>query len=394
MPGSFKLARLGGIEFAIHYTWLLAFALITWSLAEGFFPTSYPGFSPATYWLIGAIAAVLLFASVLVHEISHSVVAIWCGQGVRSITLFVFGGISNLQSEAPTARDEFLVSVVGPLTSFVLAAIFWAVDQTMGAANSPQKAILDYLIFINFALGVFNIIPGFPLDGGRVLRSIVWAATGNLRRATRIASAVGQIFGFMLIGWGIWRFLGGDLLGGLWTVFIGWFLNSAADATRQQQAMTEDLRGVPVRQLMNPEPPTVEPEMSIREFVLEEVLRRGHRAVLVMHAGKLVGLMTLADAKELPPEDWERTPVGQVMTLAPLKTVSPDAGLSAAMKLLVDDSLHQLPVLDDGRVVGILDRGDVLRFLQLRDELEVALGPERELRRRPRAQAESTRRAA
>src|SRR5919197_3059034 len=177
MPGSFRLGRIGGIEVAIHYTWLFAFVLVSWSLAEGFFPATYPGLGVGTYWLIGVLAALLLFASVLVHELSHSLVAIWRGQGVRNITLFVFGGISSLQSEAASARDEFLVSIVGPLTSVVLAGIFWAIDQAARLGTSPPGAILDYLAFVNLALGAFNLVPGFPLDGGRVLRSIIWATT-------------------------------------------------------------------------------------------------------------------------------------------------------------------------------------------------------------------------
>ena len=373
MPGSFTLGRIGGIDIGIHYTWLFAFALVTWSLAEGFFPVTYPGFSAGTYWLIAALAALLLFASVLVHELSHSLVAIWRGQGVHSITLFVFGGVSNLRAEAQDARDEFLVAVVGPLTSLILAGLFWTIDQVVQPGATPAGAILGYLSVVNLGLGLFNLVPGFPLDGGRVLRSAIWAASGSLRRATRIASIVGQTVGFLLIAWGVWRFLGGDFLGGLWTAFIGWFLNNAAEASRQQQALRENLRGIRVRQLMNPDPPFGEPDMSVRAFVHEQVLRRGHRAVLVMQDGRLLGLMSLSDVKHVPTEAWGQTSVAESMTRAPLKTVSPDAVLSDALKLLVESSLNQLPVVDNGRVVGLLSRADVLRFLQLRDELDFEL---------------------
>jgi Zn-dependent protease len=259
MTGGLKLVSIAGIDVRIHYTWLFAFALIAWSLAQGFFPGEVPGLDPMTYWLMGAAAAVLLFASVLVHELAHSFVALARGLGVHSITLFIFGGVSNIQAEAEEPKDEFLISVIGPITSFALAALFWALRVYVVAETTPLSAIVGYLAFVNALLGGFNLMPGFPLDGGRVLRSIVWAISGSLRRGTQVASYAGQGFGYLLIFIGVWRLLGGEFLGGLWTAFIGWFLNNAAEATRTSQALQEDLRGIPVRQLMNPEPPTASP---------------------------------------------------------------------------------------------------------------------------------------
>lgn len=373
MQSSFKLGRIAGIEVGVHYTWLFAFALIAWSLAQGFFPQSFPGFDAGTYWLIGAIAALLLFASVLVHELSHSFVALARGQAVHSITLFIFGGVSNLKAEAEEPRDEFLVAVVGPLTSFALAGVFWAVSERFGTSRTPVHAVVDYLAFVNLLLGGFNLVPGFPLDGGRVLRSLIWGATGSLRRATQIASYVGQAFGFLLIFWGVSRLLGGEFLGGLWTAFIGWFLNSAAESTRQQQALTEHLRGIPVAQLMNPDPPVVSGDVSVQAFVFEHVLRRGQRAVLVVDDGRLVGIVTISDAKELPHEQWATTSVSTIMTPVPLKTLAPEADLNAGLKLLAEGELNQVPVVQDGRLLGLLSRADILRFLQLRDELDLEL---------------------
>jgi Zn-dependent protease len=369
MESSFKLGRIGGIEVGIHYTWLFAFALVTWSLASGFFPANYPGWAPSTYWLVGMVTALALFASVLVHELSHSFVALARGHGVHSITLFIFGGVSNLKSEAEDPKDEFLISVVGPLTSFALAAVAWLALQALPQGDSPLRAVLDYLALINVMLGAFNLLPGFPLDGGRVLRSLVWAASGSLRRATEIASYTGQAFGFLLIFWGVSQVLSGNFLGGLWIGFIGWFLNNAAESTRQQQALQEGLRGARVAELMNPEPPTASPTMSVQEFVCDHVVRQGRRALLVVDGGRLLGIVSITDAKELPQAAWPTTLVGGIMTPTPLKTVAPDADVNGALQIMVEGGLNQLPVVRDGQLIGLLSRADIMRFLQLRDEL-------------------------
>jgi Zn-dependent protease/CBS domain-containing protein len=372
MKSSIHLARIAGIDVGIHYTWLFAFALIVWSLAAGLFPSTAPGFPPLTYWILGIAAALALFASVLVHEFSHSLMALARGLRVHSITLFIFGGVSTIAGEAERSLDEFLIAVVGPISSFVLAGIFWAAGQVPGLDGTPLGAFVEYLASVNLILGVFNLVPGFPLDGGRVLRSIVWAVSGSLRRATQVASYVGQGFGFLLILWGVSRLLGGDVFGGLWTAFIGWFLNSGAESSRQQQALTEDLRGVRVGQVMDLEPAMAEPSMTVQEFVFDHVVRRGERALLVADAGQLQGIVTITDAKEVPQELWTGTPVRRIMTAVPLKTVPVDADLAAALQLMVEGTLNQVPVVERERVVGLLRRADVLRYLQLRDELHLA----------------------
>jgi Zn-dependent protease/CBS domain-containing protein len=371
MESSFRIGRVGPIEIGIHYTWLFAFALVTWSLASGFFPSNYPGWGTATYWLVGLLAALALFACVLVHELSHSFVALARGQGVHGITLFIFGGVSNLKTEAQQPKDEFLVSVVGPLTSFGLAAACWLLLQALRPGNSPLGAALTYLTFINVLLGAFNLLPGFPLDGGRVLRSIVWAATGNLRRATDVASYVGQGFGGLLVLLGILMLVGGNVIGGIWMAFIGLFLNSAAESTRQQQRLQENLRGVLVSALMDPDPPLATSAMTVQEFVFDHVLREGRRALLVVDDQQLRGLVSITDAKKVPQEAWPTTSVGAIMTRPPLKTIAPDADLQSALELLVHDGLNQLPVVRGGLALGMLSRADVLRFLQLRDELQL-----------------------
>jgi Zn-dependent protease len=254
---SFSLARIFGIDVRIDVSWLLAFAFVTWGLASGYFSFVAPRQGLGTTLLLGAIAALLLFASVLVHEFSHALVAQARGLRVRDITLFLFGGVSNIGGEPRTARDEFFIALVGPLTSFALAAIFWVMAVATGAtagfglllgttrglgALSIPGAVLSYLAFTNVVLGIFNLIPAFPLDGGRVFRSILWGVTRRYERATVIATVVGQAFGFLLIGLGVVRVISGDLAG-LWTIFIGWFLSQAAGATRREQRLREELPG-------------------------------------------------------------------------------------------------------------------------------------------------------
>jgi len=370
MQGSLRLGTLAGIDIRVHYTWFFAFILIAWSLALGYFPTANAGLGAGTYWVLGVVSALLLFGSVLVHELGHSLVAGARGIRVDSIILFIFGGVSNITKEASTARDEFLIAVVGPLTSLVLAGLFWLIGQVL-PAGTALSAVATYLAFTNLLLGAFNIVPGFPLDGGRVLRSILWGTTGDMGRATRIASYVGQAVAFAMIAWGASRLLAGDLFGGLWTAFIGWFLNSGAESSRQQLTVHNALDGVPVTTVMDASPTVAEPALSVHDFVFEHTLRHGHRALPVVEGGRLVGIVSITDAKHLPHDAWATTPVGEVMTRMPLKTLAPEADLSAALELMVANGVHQLPIVRDGALLGMLSRSDVMRYMQLGAELNL-----------------------
>ncbi len=370
MRASFRLGRIGGIEIGVHYTWVFAFILITWTLAEGFFPQLYPDWNTLTYWITGAISALLLFVSVLVHELAHSFVARAKGLPVQGITLFIFGGVSNLAGEAKRAGDEFAIAVVGPATSLVLAGLFWGIYQVNETADSPLIATIRYLAIINGILALFNILPGFPLDGGRVLRSIIWGATGSLRRATDIAAGVGQVFGWVLIGWGVFIMLTqGSFLSGLWIAFVGWFLSSAADSARREVATQEMFRGVTVREVMDAEPETVKPSTSVDEMVRESFLRRGKRAAPVCDGDRLVGIVTLTDIREVPQERWPTTPVSEVMTREPLYSVAPTDDLASALNKLGENNLNQVLVTEDGKLVGMLSRADIIRFLRGIEEL-------------------------
>ena len=368
MDGTFRLGAIGGITIEIHYTWLLAFVLIAWTLAAGFFPDSYPGFASQTYWLLGLSAALLLFSSVLVHELAHSFVARARNIPVQSITLFIFGGVSNLRAEAETAGAEFVVAVVGPATSFVLAALFFIIGQAV-PERGPLGALLSYLAFINVLLGLFNLLPGFPLDGGRVLRAAVWRATGDVRKATDIAARIGQLLAFGFIAWGVLRIFSNDLFGGLWIAFIGWFLNSAAESSRRDMAMQVLFSGLKVRTVMDQAPPRVDPSTTVDAAVLTHFLQGGQRAVLVSRDSTLLGIATISDVRKLPQDRWLSTRVSEIMTPAPLKTVEPDDDILAALRLIAENDLNQVPVLDEGRLVGMLNRADIIRQLQVRKSL-------------------------
>ena len=370
---SLRLGRIGGIEIAVHWSWLIIFVLFTWSLAVFFFPPFYPRWDLGTYWIAGVISTILLFLSVLAHELSHSLVAKSEGIPVQSITLFVFGGVSNIEREPATARDEFLMAVVGPATSLVIGVIAYGLLLAVGGSvPSLVEGILLSLAIYNVILGVFNLIPGFPLDGGRVFRSIVWGITGSFREATTIATILGQVFAYLFIFGGLFLALTGNFLSGIWLVFIGWFLNNAATTSRHQAELETMLRGVRVASVMSAHPPDVPAHTTLSEFVEHYVLERNLRALPVISEedGRIIGLVTLGEVRQVPREDWSTTTVGQVMIPASQLTVAtPDEPLIQAMRDLTEDDLNQLPVVERGRLVGLLTRSDVIRYLRVREEL-------------------------
>ncbi|MCX6022870.1 MAG: site-2 protease family protein [Chloroflexi bacterium] len=368
MGWSLQVGRIGGISIRIHPSWLIVFFLISWSLAL-YYPSVDPAFSGGTAWLMGIISALLLFVSVLIHELSHAFAARARGMNVHSIVLFLFGGVSNLTTEPRSASGEFMISVVGPLTSLVLAGLCAIAAMLVGAANPAVTAVLEYLAIINLLLGLFNLIPGFPLDGGRVLRSIIWQFTGSLPRATRIATGVGQAVAYGFIILGIVEVLGGNLLGGVWLALIGWFLSSAAQSSAQQVALQETTAGVRVRDVMRALPITAPASSSVQRIVDEFMLGRNLRAVPVVddETGRLVGMVTLSDLRDTPPVAWPQTSVRMVMSgAATLITVTPDDLLADALQKIAERDLDRLPVVYENRPVGILSRSDVIRYLQVR----------------------------
>ncbi len=300
MPGTFRIGNIAGIDIDIHVSWIIILVLLSVSLATGWFPQLYSGWSTATYWLIAFLSSLLLFVSVLLHELAHSLVARRRGLSVKNITLFIFGGVSNIEREPKSPGIEFQMAFVGPLTSLVIGVICFLLQVPLRGSNSPLEGILFYLAVTNILLGVFNLIPGFPLDGGRVLRSIVWRLTGNMLQATRVATLTGQIIAYLFILLGIWLFFVGDLLDGIWLGFIGWFLLSAAQSANAQGMLTSVLRDVRVGEVMNPKPATAPADISLQQLVDAYFLPGGLRYALVMQADHLVGLITLSDIRYIP----------------------------------------------------------------------------------------------
>ena len=371
MTSKLKIATIGGIEIYIDFTWLLAFAFFTWSLGS-YYDTTFSGWGHLTAYILGAVSTLLLFVSVLLHELGHSFTARSLGLPVNTITLFIFGGVSNLTREPESPREEFLVTIAGPLTSLLLAGVFYLLHAVSGSGSSEVSAVLGYLASINLILAIFNLIPAFPLDGGRVFRSIVWAITGSVRRATRIATIVSRVFAYLFIAAGLIEALVlRNIAGGLWLAFIGWYLNSSATASSQGAVMDHVLRSVDVGDVMDAPPPAVDPTTPVQSLVFEHILDSGHRAVPVDDsAGDLLGLVTLSDLRHLNQRDWPTTPVSRIMTPTDrLRTVTSGDDLRSAIGLLADNRYHQLPVVDQHRLVGMLNRDHVMQYLQTRQRL-------------------------
>jgi Zn-dependent protease/CBS domain-containing protein len=378
MAGTFQLGRLFGIDIRFHFSWIFIFVLVAWSLAGSFLPMNYPGWSTSTYWIVGILGSILLFASVLVHELSHSLVALSRGYKVRGITLFFLGGVSEIEEEAVKASEEFWIAVVGPLTSFVLAAIFWVLLQVNPGGSLQAEALFQYLAFINVALGVFNLIPAFPLDGGRVLKAAVWQTTGSLPKANAVASTIGSLLGFAMIGTGIvLAFITGNFISGLWLVFIGWFIQSAASSSRQQYAVQTALTGRVARDAMQQEIlPTVEPGITVQALLDEHISKEFQRAYIVSLGDTFQGLVSISDIRKVPPEERASKYVTEIMTRASdVITVRPDDPLESALQKLTANDINQLVVLENGKPAGLITRRDILVVLEISELLPDRASP-------------------
>jgi Zn-dependent protease/CBS domain-containing protein len=358
-----------GIPIGVDYSWFLIFALLTWMLAGSYYPAEFKTWPPLLYWVMGAVTALMLFASVLLHELGHSVVALRYKVPVRSVTLFLFGGVTQSGAEPPSAVAEFFIAIAGPIVSIALALVF-LVMKPLVAGSEPLWGLVKYLTFINVALALFNLIPGYPLDGGRVFRAIVWAITRNMRRAPRMAANVGRFFGFLLIFVGVFRMLNGDVLNGLWIAFIGWFLDHAATLQVQHGLVQDLLAGHKVSHAMISHCATVPADVTLQQLVDDYILGHGLRCFLVNRGAKTVGLVTLHRIREVPRPTWTTVTAAKVMLpLEQLKRTSPDTELWTALQQMDRDGVNQLPVVTDSQVVGLLSREDVITFLRTLQEL-------------------------
>ena len=390
IPAGLRLGHIAGIEIAVDWSLLIIFWLITFTLAVGVFPEWHPGWSATLSWTTALAAAVLFFTSVLIHELSHAIVGRAHGVIIRRITLFMFGGMAQMENEPPTWRSEFAMAIVGPLTSLALGVAFLSLAAAAGApldidpedpraalaGLGPVVTLLLWLGPINILLALFNLVPGFPLDGGRVLRAVLWAITGNLRRATRHASRAGQGFAWLLMASGFAMilglhvpFLGAGLVNGLWLAFIGWFLNNAAVLSYRQLLVRESLADVPVARLMQTRFTRVEPRMLISTLVDQHLMPSGQRSFPVEDNGRFLGMVCLSDLRKRDRDAWDRTPVGDIMTpAAALVTVTPREDAFEVLARLAGRGLNQLPVVEDGRLVGMIMREDILKWLALQSE--------------------------
>ena len=363
---------MAGIDLAIHPSWLVIAFLLTFSLADAFFPRVIPGWTAGQYWLLGTGTAVLFFASVLAHELSHAIVARRLGLKVGSITLFIFGGATTIETESASPRDEALIALAGPFMSLAIGGALLGIGALI--SHSELQVLLGWLGVINVALGAFNLVPGYPMDGGRVLRAILWRLQGDRLLATRQAAMGGRVIGYLLVAGGIfWALRSQDIGSGLWLALVGWFLATAAEATLQQAGVERSLSGVRVRDAMDVSPAAVAPNESVADLVSEHMLRGDDRSFLVRHPdGGLAGMVTLGDVRRLPREAWADRRVTDIMTrYGDLATIGPDEPLAEALRVIQEREVGQLPVIGDEarQLLGLVTRRGILRLIDARTKL-------------------------
>jgi len=366
-----KLGKIFGIEVGLHYSWFLIALLIVTSLyAE--FHKSNPALGDAVILAMAITTGVLFFVSLLVHELAHSVFARSHGIPVKEITLFALGGVSQLEKDPATATIEFWMAFAGPLTSAGIGLICLLTKLAARATSAPLSEMLSWLAYINFALAAFNMIPGYPLDGGRMLRAILWWKTGEMDKATRLASRVGQVVGLLFIVWGIAQFFGGAGVGGLWISSIGWFLLTAAGESFARVSLTHAFEGVTAGDLMTRDCPELDGNLNVDHFVNNELLRTGERCFVITQNGNIAGLLTPHEVKEIDRARWPYTTLSDVMRpLEDLHTVPPETPLRSALEIMGKEDLNQLPVMTEGRLEGILRRAQILDYLRTRADLKV-----------------------
>jgi Zn-dependent protease/CBS domain-containing protein len=368
----FRLGSIFGFEIRVDLSWLLIFFLVLWTLSAGIFPTNYPGLTNGTYFGMGIVATLLFFASLLAHELSHSFVARAKGIPVEGITLFIFGGVSRTRMDAETPGDEFQIAGVGPLVSLMLAALFgviWYISRN-AALSVVVTGVAAYLASINLALAIFNMLPGFPLDGGRVFRSMIWKYTGNLKKATQIATTGGKWLGYLLIALGVWQMFSYAILSGLWLILIGWFLYNAAEASYEELLLRTSLQGVRAREIMTPYPETVSADVTLQELVDKYFLSRRYQSFPVTQDNHPVGIITLNQVKDIPREEWTYRTVKDTMSAANNGvTARPEEQMSNVLQKMQDSEIRRVLVIQNGLLRGIITAHDVANWLQRQRDL-------------------------
>ncbi len=371
---SWVLGAIRGIPIRIHFTWLIIFGLLSWTLASGYFPQQYPDLPIAAYWIRGIIAALFLFGSVLVHELMHALMAQRLHVPIAGITLFALGGVSEMKQEPPKPSAEFLIAVVGPLASFALAGFFWIIWRAMhsGGSEASLTAIALYLVGLNLVVAVFNLLPAFPLDGGRILRAAIWGITKNLKKATYLATRIGQGFAYVLIIFGAFSLFAGAGFQGVWMALIGFFLLQGAQASYTQVVLKEALAGVAVRDIMVKDVLTVPPDLGLRQLINDYFLAHGYGGFPVVENGRVVGLVALGDVKRVTQEEYDRLTVREVMRpLTGQLVIAPEEDVSVAFQRMAEEGLGRLVVMERDRMVGLVTKTGLSRFLQMKLELHL-----------------------
>ena len=374
MKSQIKLGTIFGVELGLHYSWIVIALLITFSLAAQFHAVNRD-WSDGVVWGTAIVTGLLFFACLYAHELSHALVARARGLPIHKITLFLLGGVAQMEKEATDPKTEFWMAIVGPITSGALGVLLLEFARLAGWSAgthplTPGTALLVWLGYINLLLAAFNMIPGFPLDGGRVLRAILWWIMGSVERSTKAAARVGQVIAVLFIAYGIFRFFEGAGLGGLWLAFIGWFLLQASSATYLQVRTGSLLHDLHIKDLMSTNFEIVSPNMSLREFVNDHLMRTGRRCFLVMENGEMLGMITPNEIRKVNPSIWQFKQVGDVMRpVSQIHFVTPDMPAMEALEIMSREDVHQLPVLANGHVEGVVTRAHVLEILKSRSEL-------------------------
>ena len=378
MKGNISLGKVFGIPLRLHYTWFIIFVLVTYSLV--LYPLVEPPYPPIEQRIIlGILTSLLFFASIITHELAHSILAIRNNIPVKEITLFVFGGVSQITKEATHPRAELSIAIVGPLTSLALAGVFYGLYLLLaGAQQILAASLMQWLAWINVLLAVFNLIPGFPLDGGRIFRALVWHRTHDYHRATRIATKVGQgiAYAFIAIGIALIIFSPQYWFDGMWLIFIGWFLNDAARASYQQVLLRDALIGITVRQVTDYGCPLIPPHMNLMELVQQHIMPAGRSCFLVSLGAELEGMVTLQQIKKVPRSRWAITSVQDIMTPASkLKVAYADQDILSVLQEMNGENANHIPVIEDGKVIGVINREDIARFIRTRAEFGTSSTP-------------------
>lgn len=369
MSSGIKLFKVLGIQISLDYTWFIVFGLFGWSLAYGYFPHYYQGLEKTVYLFMGFASALLLFGCVLIHELSHSYTANKLGLDISEITLFIFGGVAQLTKEPEEPMVELKIAVAGPIASGVLALIFWGLTKTIGSGtHTITYAILSYLAMINVVLLIFNMIPGLPLDGGRVLRALWWAKTGNLNAATKAASQAGKGFALLLIGMGFFQMMMGNFTGGLWAILIGFFLQQAAMSGYRELVFKHALDGVKVGDIMSGDIVSIREDCTLSEAVEKYFFTFHYVSFPIIAKGRVAGLLTLNNLRGLDKKQWPHTLVRDVMLpIGPDELLGPEENAISALRKISTGTVGRGPVVNkDGRLVGMISRGDIMRRMELK----------------------------